>query len=61
MADSGKIVIEWTRVDLDPPYFSYSTRCEPGLSLEDMTALSEQMAKDGRGLLDGRGNPEQPN
>ncbi len=60
MADGGSIAMEWQRVDREPPYFSYSTRCDPGMSLEDMTALFEQMAKDHRALLDGRGNTDPP-
>jgi hypothetical protein len=52
MEQGGKIVIDWNvRDNADPPTFNFSMRCDPGLSVEEIIALCEQMAADHRGLL----------
>jgi hypothetical protein len=51
VAQSGKIVIDWQADNADPSRFTWSMRCEPGLSVEEIVALCEQMAADHRQLL----------
>jgi hypothetical protein len=52
MAESGKIAIDWHKTDdTDPPTFGWSMTSNPGLSLEELVALCEQMAAAHRELL----------
>jgi hypothetical protein len=51
MAQSGKIAIDWQVDNDDPTRCIWSMRCEPGLSVEEIVALCEQMAVDNRQLL----------
>jgi hypothetical protein len=54
MPQTGKILIEWERRDENPVRYDWTMRCEPPLSLEETTAICEQIATDHRDLLDGR-------